>query len=261
MFSTPMLLRGVVVAGIVSLGLACSRSGADAQSSSSDQAALAGSTAPRKKAVLAPTTPPSDAMTSDKAPAPAAMADDKQPPPGHPAPPAKAPAGSAPAKFEGKTVTLVGIAFTAPEGWAWEPVDPTPMGPVAVFKLPRAEGEPEDGSLRITHYPSMKGKDDMNIDRWLKMVRQADGKPHTRETAKLTVTEQGPIKITVIDMSGTVDNSMAGGGAASPGTRMIAAIVDHPKGPHYIRVTGTLKTVEKWQTQVDAFIKSAKIGS
>lgn len=259
MFSTPMLLRGVVVAGIVSLGLACSRSGADSQSASSDQAALAGSAAPRKKAVLAPTTPPSGIVPSDGASA-AAMADDKQPPPAPPAP-QKAPAGSSGATFEGKTVTLVGIALTAPEGWVWEPVEPTPMGPVAVFKLPRAEGEPEDGSVRITHFPAMKGKDDMNIDRWLKMVRQADGKPHTRETAKLTVTEQGPIKTTVIDMSGTVDNSMSGGGAASPGTRMIAAIIDHPKGPHYVRVTGTLKTVEKWQTQVDAFLKSVKAGS
>jgi hypothetical protein len=162
------------------------------------------------------------------------------------------------ATLDGKTLKLEGVNLTLHEQWETAPMQPSPMGPIAIFKLPRAEGEPEDGSVRITHYPNMKGKDDANIDRWLKAVKQADGSPHTRESAKITTSEFGNVRLTVVDISGTVDNSMAGGTSTS-GTRMIAAIVDHPKGPHYVRATGTIKTMEKWQAEVDKFFKSAKV--
>lgn len=178
--------------------------------------------------------------------------------------PKSKPASSEPVKIsdgatlDGRTLKLDGVDMTLHEQWDTVPMQPSPMGPVAIFKLPRAEGEPEDGSVRITHYPNMKGKDDANIDRWLKAVKQADGSPHTRETAKITTTEFGNVRLTVVDISGTVDNSMSGGGP-TPGTRMIAAIIDHPKGPHYVRATGTIKTMEKWQAEVDKFFKSARV--
>lgn len=181
--------------------------------------------------------------------------------------PAAKPAEAAPASpkkltdgasLEGKALKLDGITMTVPDGWEAAPVQTTAMGPVAIFTLAKAEGESEPAQARITYYPSMKGKDDENIERWLKQVKQADGSAHTRDTAKITKTEQGNVRVTVVDISGTVDNSMAGGGQ-SAGTRMLAAIVDHPKGPHYIKVTGSLKTMEKWQQAVDTFFKSAKV--
>lgn len=164
------------------------------------------------------------------------------------------------AKVDGKTLTLDGVTMTIPDGWESTPPPAGPMSPIVVFKLTKAEGEPEDGTVRITHFPNMKGMDDANIDRWLKSIKQADGKPHTRESAKITTEEKDHVKVTIVDITGTLEsNPSMGTDANKPGTRMIAAIVDHPQGPHYVRAVGTVKTLEKWQQAVDAFVKSAKI--
>ena len=133
------------------------------------------------------------------------------------------------------------------------------MGPKAVFKIPKTDPNGEDGTVRITHFPDMKGKDkdEMNIDRWLGQVSKPDGQPLTRSDAKITTTEVGQVRITVVDMSGSAKLTMRD--TAKPNQRMIAAIVDHPKGPHFVVSAGPAASMEKWAAQIDAFLKSAKV--
>jgi hypothetical protein len=166
---------------------------------------------------------------------------------------------------KGPVLKLTGLTLTVPEGWVEEKVEPTPMGPKAIYRIPKldAAGPVDrlagDGMVRITHYPNMKGKDkdDMNIDRWLGQVSKPDGKPLTRADAKITTTEAGPVRLTVVDMSGSAKLTMKD--TATPNQRMIAAIVDHPQGPHFVVAVGPAPSMEKWAAQIDAFLKSAKV--
>jgi hypothetical protein len=155
------------------------------------------------------------------------------------------------------SLSLTGVKFSVPPGWVKEEVKPSPMGPVAVYKIPKANGG-DEGTVRITHYPNMKGKemDDRNIDRWLGQVTKPDGSPMTRADAKITTSQVGPVRLTTVDMSGSVKMTM--GDAAKPNYRMIATIVDHPQGPHFVVTGGPATSMEKWAAQIEGFLKSAK---
>jgi hypothetical protein len=184
-----------------------------------------------------------------------AQAQTAQPAPAtKPAETAKPPA----APTKATPLKLTGLTLTVPEGWVEEKVEATPMGPKAVLKIPKTDPGGEDGVVRITHFPNMKGKDkdEMNIDRWIGQVSKADGQPCTRSDAKITTTEAGAVRITMIDLSGTVKLTMRD--TAKPNQRMIAAIVDHPQGPHFVVSAGPAASMEKWAAQIDAFLKSAK---
>lgn len=188
-------------------------------------------------------------------------------PPAKPTEPAKPPEtpmpSAAPAK--GTVLNLTGLTLIVPEGWVEEKVEPSPMGPKAIYRIPKLDAAgpvdqlAEDGMVRITHFPNMKGKDkdDMNIDRWLGQVSKPDGQPLTRSDAKITITEVGPVRLTVVDMSGSAKMTMRD--TAKPNQRMIAAIVDHPQGPHFVVSAGPAASMEKWAAQIDAFLKSAKV--
>lgn len=179
----------------------------------------------------------------------------KPAPPGQPV--AKAVSKAADSGKPGDALALPGLEVSVPKEWKREEVAAAPMAPQAVFRLPKADGDADDGMVRITHFPNMKGKDDINIERWLGQVTKADGKPHTKEEAKVVITDSDKVKLTVVDLTGNV--KMTGWTEAKPNHRMIAAIVDHPQGPHYIVAGGGLKTMEKWAIAVDAFLKSAKV--
>ena len=171
-----------------------------------------------------------------------------------PAETAKPPA----APTKGTPLKLTGLTLTVPESWVEEKVEASPMGPKAVLKIPKTDPGGEDGIVRITHFPNMKGKDkdEMNIDRWVSQVSKPDGQPCTRSDAKITTAEVGAVRITMVDLSGTVKLTMRD--TAKPNHRMFAAIVDHPQGPHFVVSAGPAASMEKWAAQIDAFLKSAK---
>jgi len=133
------------------------------------------------------------------------------------------------------------------------------MAPKAIFRLPKVAGDAEDGSIRVTHFPTTKGKDDMNIDRWLGQVRKADGQPAKREDAKISIKELGAIRVTLFDITGTVSGSMDGSGAGATNQRMINAIIDHPMGPHFLRATGGANTIARWQSAIETCALTAAI--
>jgi len=201
------------------------------------------------------------AATREAATTPGAKADPAAAAPARDAPesarPREVPAGHPPIG-SASSAGLTGIAFEVPQDWIVEPVQPQPMGPKAVYRLPKAEGDDEDASVRITHFPGMKGKDDLNIDRWVSQIRRPDGSASSRTDARITVHELGDVHLTIVDISGSVVAGMATDGPAKAGQRLIAAIVDHAEGPHYIKASGGAATMEKWAASVDAFLKSAK---
>ena len=171
----------------------------------------------------------------------------------------RAPATNQSAKGAGAKLELTGLTMSVPVGWIQETAKPGPMSPKAVFKLPGVEGDPTGGFVRITHFPGMKGKDKLNIDRWISQVRQPNGQPSTRENGKLTVTDQGAVRLTVVDISGLVNTSMGAQTEGKPNHRLIAAIVDHPKGPHFVKASGGVACMKKWEASILAFLESARV--
>lgn len=167
-------------------------------------------------------------------------------------------AASGPTKFEHEGLTL-----TVPAGWKSKPVvGDRPMGPVALFEIPRVEGDKSDPEVRITHYPNMKGMDDANITRWVRQVRRPDGQPASEADAKIHEETLGPVRLKIVELSGTVATSMAVDAndphGAKAQQRMIVAILDHPKGPHFVRIVGDVATMAKWEPKIQEFLHSAK---
>ncbi len=160
---------------------------------------------------------------------------------------------------EGDALPLAGLGMNLPAGWLPQPAAGGASVAKAVFALPPAEGDTSGALLRITHFPAMKGMDDSNINRWLSLVRHPSGRASTRDDAKITVTKLPGAQLTVLDITGTVGAHAKSPGAGVPDQRMIAVILDHPKGPHFVKVIGGVATMQRWEAAIDAFMKSAKV--
>ena len=154
-------------------------------------------------------------------------------------------------------LSLTGLTMEVPRGWKFEPVSAGPMSPRAVFRLPKAENDEKDGMVRVTYFPGMKGKDELNINRWLNQVTKPDGSSISRDEANISVTEKNLVRLTVVDMVGTVKVTMRA--SARPNSRMIAAILDHPQGPHFVVAAGGVNTMKKWESDLHKFLQSAAV--
>ena len=161
-------------------------------------------------------------------------------------------------KTDSQLLELDGLSFTVPKGWMRQPQDKRgPMSPKAVYTIPGVKAEDAAGTVRVTHFPAMKGKSDLNIQRWLGQVTKADGRPSTRKDATITLTEIGKVHLTIVDLSGSVRITMRQ--TPKPDHRLIACIVDHPRGPHFVVVAGGETQMKRWQDEIYAFLKSAKV--
>lgn len=155
----------------------------------------------------------------------------------------------------GHALKLDGLTLTVPEGWQRGEIAPGPFAAVAVFELTKTGADEDNAQVRITHFPGMKGKDDLNIQRWLGQVVRDDGSSYSADDAKVNVREDGNVRIKMIDLQGSVKATMRA--TPRPNSRMIAAIVDHPKGPHFVVATGGVATMKKWEATIRLFLDSA----
>jgi hypothetical protein len=151
-----------------------------------------------------------------------------------------------------------GITLQVPEGWLAEVPDVNQQMPQlsakAVFRLPPPEGEVDPAFLRVTHFPEMKGMDQMNLERWYTQFTQPDGRA-TKEVARIENFDLGEIKVLFADISGTTKAGMV----EQPNQRMLSAIINHPRGPHFVKVLGPDKTVAHWRESVVAYLRSTVI--
>jgi hypothetical protein len=147
------------------------------------------------------------------------------------------------------------LKWTAPSEWVSE--KPTSNMRKAQYRLPRAEGDPEDAEMLVFYFQGGGGGVQMNIDRWIGMFNKADGSPAT-DSAKTTKKVANGIPITIVDVVGTY---MAGSGAmtggepkAKPNFRMLAAVAEHGSGPWFFKLTGPAKTISKWEGSFTKFL-------
>ncbi len=210
-----------------------------------------------EKEVAPPPTPPESAARPAETSMPAQPKSPATPPAMPPNHPAVTGAENTGATIEGTTLRLTGVSLALPEGWESEAVSPSPMAPVAILRIPKTSPDGENGTVRVTYFPNMKGMDESNIQRWIGQVTKADGQPTSREDAAIKMEELGNVRLTTVDLTGSIKLTMRD--SPKPDMRMIAAIVDHPRGPHFVVAAGDVKSMESWAHSIRSFLKSARV--
>jgi len=105
------------------------------------------------------------------------------------------------------------------------------------------------------------GSIEANLDRWYGQFQQPDG-GSTRERAKVTKSKAGELAITRVAVDGTYAAPVRPGAPErhnEPGYRMIAAVVEGPSGPWFVRFLGPAKEVSAGETSFDAFLLGMRL--
>jgi hypothetical protein len=149
------------------------------------------------------------------------------------------------------------LRFRAPSEWVKE--KPSSNVRLAQYKLPKADGDNEDASLVLYFFGSNQGGSvQANLERWTNQIAQP-GDSSTRSRAKTETFTINELKVTTIDLSGTYVAETAPGSNErhnDPDYRLRAAVIETPKGPHYVKLVGPAKTVGRWEKAFDSYLQS-----
>jgi hypothetical protein len=175
---------------------------------------------------------------------------------GAPQGPAAAP--TTPGK-DGKQVVDIGeLTFEIPGTWKSEP--PKSNMRKAQVRIPKADGDPEDGEISISFFPGGGGGIEPNVQRWYGQMETADGKP-VDEVAKREKLKAGEFDAVLINIPGTLKaSSMPGMGPSEDrkNWRMVAGIVSAKNGPWFFKSTGPDKTMAAAVDAFKAMLQSVK---
>lgn len=149
-----------------------------------------------------------------------------------------------------------GLHLEAPQGWL--PEQPSSRMRVAQYRLPGA-GDAEPAELAVFTFPGTGGSVQANLDRWIGQFAEAD-----RETATITAEQINQLPVTLLDIRGTfTPGAMVAGDqpTARPNYRVLAAVIETPQDPWFIKLTGPAQTVERWEEGFRQYIESARLES
>jgi hypothetical protein len=156
-----------------------------------------------------------------------------------------------------QTNTTGELRFKAPEGWGTEKTSSSMR--VAQYKLPRVEGDKDDGSLVLYYFgASQGGTAQANIDRWIGQIQQPDGSSSKDKAKTETMTVNG-LKVTTVDVTGTYTAEMAPGSGSfhnDENYRLRAAVIETPKGNYFVKLAGPAKTIGRWEQAYADYLKS-----
>jgi hypothetical protein len=145
-----------------------------------------------------------------------------------------------------------GLTFTKPAGWTERPAASAMR--VAEFVLPKAGAETEDAEVIVYYFGGGGGSVEANIERWTGQFQAA--KPPVQSS-----TTVNGLKVTTIDVAGTYIAEVKPGSAErhnKPGFAMRAAVVETPKGPYFVKLTGPAGTVQRASAAFDQFLQSVR---
>lgn len=158
-------------------------------------------------------------------------------------------ATSAPAPSGGAgPVQGPGILIDLPD--AWQEQTPESGMRLAQAAIPGPGGP---GQLAVFYFGEGGGGGvEANIERWIGMMELAPGTQPRRETF-----ESNGLRITWLEVAGTMMPSQMGMGPAepTPNMRMLAAVIEGPRGPWFFRANGPDATLA---SQRDAFMGMLK---
>jgi hypothetical protein len=141
------------------------------------------------------------------------------------------------------------VHWKAPEAWALSD-HPSPMR-LATYKVPKADGDSDDGELSITQ---VGGDVASNVERW---KGQFEGGP----PAKVTDRAVGDFKVTVVEAEGSFKGmSMPAAGPTEPKKdwALLGAVVEWPGhgDAYFFKLTGPKKTIDAAKPGFDELLGS-----
>ena len=149
------------------------------------------------------------------------------------------------------------LHYKVPDGWVTG--QPSSKMRVAQFKLPKADGDNEDGELVLYYFGANQGGTaQANIDRWISQLQQADGSSSKDKAKTESLTVNG-LKITTVDVAGKYTAEMAPGSGKfydNADYRLRAAVIETAKGNYFLKLVGPVKTVDRWDQSITDFVKS-----
>ena len=151
------------------------------------------------------------------------------------------------------------IRLDAPKEWMVQGT--TSSMRVAQYALPRAAGDAEDAELIVYYFGGSGGSVQAKLDRWLGQMEQPDGRP-SKVVAKTSSLTANTLTMTVLDVTGRYVAEISPGSPArhnKSGFRMKAVVIETPRGPYFVKLTGPEKTVGRWESAFDGFLKSARL--
>jgi hypothetical protein len=134
---------------------------------------------------------------------------------------------------------------------------------VAEFVVPRAQGDQEDAEIIVYYFGGTGGSIAANVDRWIGQMQQPDGTASKDKARREAQTVNG-VKVSLVDVSGTYVAELRPGASErhnKPNFRLRAAVVETPRGPYFIKMTGPAKTVAAADADFRKFIASLRVTS
>ena len=152
----------------------------------------------------------------------------------------------------GEGLSVDRLQLSLPAGW--QQVPPSSQMRVAQAVIPGSGGAAE---LAAFFFGAGQGGDiETNLSRWTGQMEVAPGTSPHRE-----VIEQNGLRITWIDVQGTLKASQMGMGpsTAQPNSRLLGAVVEGDGGPWFFKVTGPDATLAAQREAFIAMLRSAKL--
>lgn len=153
--------------------------------------------------------------------------------------PAPAPAAATPARTPGTP-----LVFTTPAAWTAE--TPTSSMRKAQYRLPRAEGDGEDGECVVYYFGAGGGGGvEPNLERWCGQFEQPDGGDSRAVMVRAERMVAG-MKVHEVELAGTyVAETTPGSGVRvnKPGFALRGAILESDHGAYFLKLTGPAATV------------------
>lgn len=156
---------------------------------------------------------------------------------------------------KGSKVDLDGTESATPASWVKQA--PTNKMRFAQFKLPRAEGDKDDGELVI--FKGLGGSANANIDRWKKQFVAPEGKT-IDDISKVKTIKMAGGEGKYLEVEGTyLFNPAPFNPASKPtpraGYQMVAIHFEGPKDVYHIRITGPEKTIQLHKKGIEDWLK------
>ena len=148
--------------------------------------------------------------------------------------------------------SLGGLSAVVPSGWRQVP--PANSMRLAEYHLSGAEAGADDGVLAIFQ---LGGSVEDNIKRWYGQFSGPDGRS-AEEGARRREKQVDGMTATLVDVSGMYAGMGPMGSASDPKEdyRMLAAIVEAPRGLYFFKLVGPAATLAQWAESFDQFVDS-----
>lgn len=180
-----------------------------------------------------------------------------------PAPAQAAPAPAAPAASADRALTAATpqpaqpgeLVMTPQAGWVVE--KPSSAMRKAHFRLPRQGSDEADGDVIVFFFPGQGGSVEANIDRWANEWSVPSGDPKSalkRETRTIN-----GLVVHHVDLTGEWSGGMNASAGKRANYRLLAAIVETPNGPWFLKLVGPQATLGHWEPSWRAFIDSFRL--